>query len=72
MAGWEDRRRRAQALNCESDKRIQEANATQRDQHAAGKTKKRHPEEGYFEPPPGDLPGHQSGYEPGGDDEEDR
>ena len=72
MAGWEDRRGRAHALHCESDKRIQEANDPQRDQHAASKTEKRHPEERSFEPPTGDPPGRQTGYEPGGDDQEDR
>src|SRR6202034_3169463 len=51
MAGWEYRRRRAQALQRESRKRIQEANASQRDQRAPGKTEKRHPEERSFEPP---------------------
>jgi hypothetical protein len=72
MAGWEDRCGRADALHGESDKRIQEANAPQHHQQAAGKSESRHREKGRFESPTGDPPGHQTGHEPGGDDQEDR
>ena len=72
MAGWEDRRRCACALQCESDKGIQEANDPQGEQYPADKTEKGHPEERSFDTPTGDPPGHQTGYNPGGDDKEDR
>src|SRR5260370_11330163 len=45
MARWEDRRRRAEALHCESGKRIQQANDPQREQHPANKTEQRHAQE---------------------------
>ena len=72
VACWEDRRRRAQALPCESGKRIQQANAPQPYQQASGKMEDRHPEERSFQPPTGDPPRHQAGHEPGGYDQENR
>jgi len=49
VAGWEDRRRRSQALQGESGKRIEQANAAQRDQCAPGKSEDRYPEERIFQ-----------------------
>src|SRR5439155_23605054 len=72
MASWEDRRRRAHALQRESDERIQEATYPHRDQQVPNKTEQWRPEERSFDPPTGDPPGRQTGYEPWGDDQEDR
>jgi hypothetical protein len=72
MASWEDRRGRADALQCESAKRIQKANDPQRNQYAASKSENWRPEKWWFESPMGYPPGHQTGYKPWGDDQEDR
>src|SRR5260221_13949148 len=68
MAGWEDWRRRTHTLDCESDKRIQDANEPHSDKSAAGETKRLHPEERSSQAPTGDPPGHQTTYETGSED----
>ena len=71
MTGWENRRRCAHALKSESDERIQEANDSQSNQHAPANAEEPRPQEWSFDPPMGDPPGHQAGYESGGNDQED-
>jgi len=64
VTGWEERRRGAHAFHRESEKGIQEANDSQRCQHATGNARERHPKERSLEPPAGDPPGHPTSYEP--------
>src|ERR1035438_1833851 len=61
----------ARPTRAPSRERIQQANASQRDQHAPALTEKPHPEEWSFGSPMPDPPGPQAGNESWGDDQED-
>ena len=72
MARRKNRRRCAHPLDSKSGERIQETDGAKGDQNATGKLKKRQPQQGRFDTPMGDPPGRQAGYEPRGDDQENR